>query len=111
MKKLFVILLALMIGVAFAGATFAAEKKAAAPAKEEKMAPEKVTQTTGEVTAVDAKGMTVTVKDKKGEVTVTVPDAKMMEGIMVGDKVTCKHVEKEGKKVCKSIEKKAAAQK
>lgn len=106
MKKILGIILALMVSVAFAGATFAAEDKKAEPAKEEKKATEKVTQTTGEVTAVDAKAMTVTVKGKKGDVTVTMPDAKMMEGVMVGDKVTCKHVEKEGKMVCKSLKKK-----
>ncbi|MBI5892578.1 MAG: hypothetical protein HZB79_02820 [Deltaproteobacteria bacterium] len=124
MKKILVVLLAVAVSFVFAGATFAAEEKKMAepakkaepakpaePAKEEKKAPEKVTQTTGEVTAVDAKAMTVTVKGKKGDVTVTMPDAKMMEGVMVGDKVTCKHVEKEGKMLCKSLEKKAAAKK
>ena len=105
MKKILIIMVALTVGFAFATTTLAAEKKAAEPAKEEKKAPEKVTQTTGEVTAVDAKAMTVTVKGAKGDVTVAVPDMKMMEGIKVGDKVTCKHVEKDGKMVCTGIAK------
>lgn len=121
MKKILAILAVLMMVVAFSGATFAAEeKKAAEPATEAKKAPEKVKQVTGEVTAVDAKANTVTVKGKKGDVTVEVTadikitagkEAKTIADVMAGEKATVKYVEKDGKNTAKSIDVKAAAKK
>lgn len=124
MKKIFALMIALMMVVAFGGSTFAEEAKKAAepaktvePAKEVKKAPK---QLTGEVTAVDAKANTVTVKGKKGESTCEVTadtkitagkEAKTLADVKVGDKVECKHVEKDGKSVCKSLKIKTAEKK
>lgn len=112
MKKIFALLVALMMVVAFGGSTFAEDAmKEAEPAKEAKKASEKK-QLTGEVTAIDTKANTITVKGKKGESTCEVTadtkitagkEAKTLADVKVGDKVTCKHVEKDGKSVCKSL--------
>jgi hypothetical protein len=95
MKKIFALMVAMMLVVAFSGATFAEEKavevpkaaeaaKTAEPAKAAepaKKASEKVKKVTGEVTAVDAKANTVTVKGKKGDVIVEVTaDTKITAG-------------------------------
>ena len=137
MKKIFALMVAMMLVVAFSGATFAEEKaveapkaaeaaktaepaKAAEPAKKAKKASEKVKKVTGEVTAVDAKANTVTVKGKKGDVTVEVTaDTKITSGketktladVMAGEKATAKYVEKDGKNTARSIDVKAAAKK
>lgn len=121
MKKILALMAALMMVVAFGGLTFAEEgKKAEEPAKATKKAAEKVKQLTGEVTAVDTKANTVTVKGKKGESTCEVTadtkitagkEAKTLADVKVGDKVTCKHVEKDGKSVCKSLKIKSAEKK
>lgn len=71
MKKAIAIIVSVLFVLSVAGLSFAAEQKAApaekaAPAKAEKKAPAKVKQVTGEVTAVDAKANTLTVKGKKG---------------------------------------------
>jgi hypothetical protein len=85
---------------------------------EEKKAPAKIKQVTGEVTAVDAKAKTVTVKGKKGDVTVSTDDKtkvtmgkemKSVADVKVGDKVIVKYSEADGKNVAKSIGIKPAA--
>lgn len=138
MKKIFALIVAMMLVVAFSGATFAEEKKAVEapkaaeaantaepakaeePAKKAKKASEKVKKVTGEVTAVDAKVNTVTVKGKKGDVTVEVTadtkitagkETKALADVMAGEKATVKYVEKDGKNTAKSIDVKAAAKK
>lgn len=122
MKKIFTMMMAFMLVIAFGGLVLAAEeKKAAPPAKEAKPAPEKVMQATGDITAVDAKANTFTLKSaKKGEITCAVTAdtkitmgkaAKTLADVKVGDKATCKYVEKEGKHVCKAMDIKAAAMK
>ncbi len=78
------------------------EKKEAPAKKEEKKAPAKVKMVTGEVTAVDAKAKTITVKGKKGDVVVTVDD-KMMIGLKAGDKVSVKYTEADGKNTAKAV--------
>ena len=78
-----------------------AEDKAAA---EKKAAPAKVKMVKGEVTAVDAKAKTITVKGKKGDVVVAVDD-KMMAGVKAGDKVAVKYTEADGKNIAKSVKK------
>ena len=120
MKKIFALMIALMMVVTFGGSTFAEEaRKAEEPAKEVKKASEKK-QLTGEVTAIDAKANTITVKGKKGESTCEVTadtkitagkEAKTLADVKVGDKVECKHVEKDGKSVCKSLKIKTAEKK
>jgi hypothetical protein len=76
MKKAIAIIVSLLFVLSVAGLSFAAEK-AAAPAAEksmEKKAPVKVKWLSGEVSAVDAAAMTLTVKGKKAEVALTVND-------------------------------------
>ncbi len=118
MKKAIAIIVSLLFVLSVAGLSFAAEK-AAAPAAEktmEKKAPVKVKWLTGEVTAVDAAAMTLTVKGRKAEVALTVNDkTKIMMGkekktladVKVGDKVSTRYSEVEGKNVAKSIAVKA----
>lgn len=117
MKKAIAIIVSVLFVFAITSVSFAAEKaaapaaeKAAAPAKaEEKKAPAKVKQVTGNVTAVDAKAKTITVKGKKGDVVIAVDD-KMIADVKAGDKVTAKYTEADGKNTAKSV-KKAAAKK
>lgn len=117
MKKAIAIVVALLFVLSVAGLSFAAEKKEAAPAKMEekkmeKKAPAKVKQITGEVTAVDAKANTLTVKGKKADVSLTTDEKttvkigkekKTLADVMVGDKATVKYAEVDGKNVAKSI--------
>lgn len=127
MKKILVVALSLIFILAVTSVTFAAEKQAA-PAEKKEAAPEKKTETApaakaakavekhvkGDITAVDAKAMTVTVKGKKGDVTVTVDDKteikvgkdkKTIADLKAGDKVKIKYHEADGKNTAKSIEK------
>jgi Cu/Ag efflux protein CusF len=118
MKKAIAIIVSLLFVLSVAGLSFAAEK-AAAPAAEksmEKKAPVKVKWLSGEVSAVDAAAMTLTVKGKKAEVALTVNDKtkitmgkekKTLADVKVGDKVSTKYSEVEGKNVAKSIALKA----
>ena len=115
MKKAIAIVLSLMFVFALTSATFAtekketsAEKKEAAPAKEAKKASHK--QITGEVTAVDAKANTITVKSKKAEATVSVdektkftPKGKTIADVKAGEKVMVKYTEADGKNTAKSV--------
>ncbi len=119
MKKALAIVLSVMFVFALTAATFAAEKKKeAAPAEKKEMSTEKKAakkkvmhrQVTGEVTAVDAKANTVTVKGKKAEVTVTVdektkfmPKGKTIADVTAGEKVMVKYTEAEGVNTAKSI--------
>ena len=81
MKKTIAIVLTLVLMFAFTAVTFAAEK-AAAPAEKKEAAPAKKEvakkavkkQVTGEVTAVDAKANTLTVKGKKADVMLSTDD-------------------------------------
>lgn len=104
MKKATAIIVSVLFVLSLAGVAFAAEKKA--PAKKAKV---KVLSVTGEVLAVDAKAMTLTVKGKKGEVAVTTDDktkfakGKSLADVKVGDKATVKYVEEDGKNIAKSV--------
>ena len=123
MKKAIAIFVAVLFVFAMASLSFATEEKKAAPAPMEKKAEPakpaekpKVHQVTGDVKAVDAKAMTVTVskmmKGKAEETVVTASDKtkimmgkekKMLADVKAGDKVTVKYIEAEGKKMAKSI--------
>ncbi len=118
MKKVIAIVLSVMFAFVFSAATFAAEKKEAAPAEKKEMTEKKAEkkkaaaakQITGEVTAVDAKANTITVKGKKAEVTVTVddktkfaPKGKTIADVTAGEKVMVKYTEAEGKNTAKSV--------
>jgi hypothetical protein len=98
MKKAIAIVLSLMFIFALTSVTFAAEKKAAHK------------QITGEVTAVDAKANTVTVKSKKAEVTVSIddktkftPKGKTIADVKDGEKVMVKYTEADGKNTAKIV--------
>jgi ribosomal protein S1 len=109
MKKAIAIIVSVLCVFAIASISFATEEKKAAPAPAaaEKKAPAKVKQVTGEVTMVDAKAKTITVKGKKGDVVVAADD-KMMADVKAGDKVTVKYTEADGKNTAKSVKKAAA---
>jgi glucose/arabinose dehydrogenase len=83
--------------------------KPAEPAKKDEKADkkEKVQQITGEVTAIDTVGKTITVKSKKKELTVAVTDEQIKD-VKAGDKVVVKYTEKDGKATAKSVKKVAA---
>ncbi len=119
MKKAIAIIVSVLFVLSVAGLSFAAEKaapaeKKEAPAKAEKKAKAKVMTVTGEVVAVDAKAMTLTVKGKKGDVVVTADDktkfakGKSLADVKVGDKATVSYADMDGKNVAKSIMFKAA---
>ncbi len=126
MKKAIAIIVSVLFVFAVTSLSFAAEEKKAAPAPAEKKAAPaaaekkaapaekkapaaKVKQVTGEVTMVDAKAKTITVKGKKGDVVIAVDD-KTLADVKAGDKVTAKYTEADGKNTAKSV-KKAAAKK
>ncbi|GAB5047204.1 hypothetical protein [Thermodesulfovibrio sp. TK110] len=118
MKKILAIVMALVFALtvtaAFAqqpAAKPAEPAKKAEPAKPaepaKKPAKEKVKSITGEVTAVDTVGKTITVKSKKQELTIAVTDEQIKD-VKAGDKVVVKYTEKDGKAVAKSVKKVAA---
>jgi phosphoribosylformylglycinamidine (FGAM) synthase-like amidotransferase family enzyme len=118
MKKVFVAVLAVCIGIAFVATVFAqapAAPETAAPAP----APEKKAETKaawkgrthhfrGEVTAMDTAAKTLTVKGKKGDRTFDVTDAKMKGEPKAGDRVTVKYLKKDGKMVARYVKVKGA---
>ena len=118
MKKVITILMSVLFVFSVAGLSFAASQNAdpaekAATKTVKKKHIVKVKQVTGEVTAVDAKANTLTVKAKKGEVALTTDEKtkvsigkeknKSLDDVKVGDKVTAKYTEADGKNVAKSV--------
>jgi len=112
MKKTIAIIVAVLFVFALTSISFAAEKEAAPVKAEEKKAPEKVMSVTGDVVAVDAKAMTLTVKGKKGDVALSTNDKttvkmgkekKALADVKVGDKVKVKYTEVDGKNIAKSV--------
>jgi ribosomal protein S1 len=103
MKKAIAIIVSALFVLSVAGLSFAAEKKAPAEKKA------KVHTVTGEVVAVDAAAMTVTVKGRKGEVALSTTDktkfakGKSLADVKVGEKATVKYVEEDGKNTAKSV--------
>jgi len=117
MKKTIAIVLSLVLMFAFTAVTFAAEKAAAPAEKKEMKAKAVKKQVTGEVTAVDAKANTLTVKGKKGDVMVSTDDKttvmagkdkKTLADVKAGDKVTVNYTEADGKNVAAKVAIKAA---
>lgn len=113
MKKILAVVMALVF--AFTVTAAFAEQPAAKPAEPAKKAEpakpaekpakkEKVKQITGEVTAVDTVGKTITVKSKKQELTIGVTDEQIKD-VKAGDKVVVKYTEKDGKLTAKSVKK------
>ena len=118
MKKTIAIVLSLVLMFAFTAVTFA-DEKAAAPAEKKAAHAMKAVkkQVTGEVTAVDAKANTLTVKGKKGDVMVSTDDKttvmagkdkKTLADVKAGDKVTVNYTEADGKNVAAKVAIKAA---
>jgi FlaG/FlaF family flagellin (archaellin) len=122
MKKTITVVLSLLFILAVTTVTFATtaekeKKKEVATEKKTEAAHEKKVvekHVAGDITAVDANAMTVTVKDKKGDVTVTVDnttdikigkDKKTIADLKAGDKVKIKYHEADGKNTAKSIDK------
>lgn len=106
MKKAIAIVLSIMFVFALTTVTFAADKKMKADKKAGKM------HVAGEVTNVDAKANTITVKGKKGDVTVSVDDKtaimagkekKTMADVKVGEKVKVEYTEADGKNVAHKV--------
>ena len=116
MKKAIAIIVSVLFVFAITSVSFATEKAAAPAPVEKKATPAaekaapvkvKVKQVSGDVTAVDAKAKTITVKGKKGDVVIAVDD-KMLADVKAGDKVTAKYTEADGKNTAKSVKKAAA---
>lgn len=93
MKKVLVIVLTVLIGVAFVTTGFAATKAMK----------EKPVKVTGEVVKNDGKEMVV--KGPKGEETFDVSGVKNVDKYKEGDKVTISYKEKDGKLTASSISK------
>ena len=124
MKKVLALIIVLMFTFAVTAAFAADAPKAAPAAKKEaskaegKKASAKKATVTGEVTAIDAKANTLTVKGpKKGDVALTADDkTKIMAGkdkktiadIKAGDKVAVAYTEADGKNTATKIDIKAA---
>lgn len=106
-KKFTALLLAFGLLLFFGGVSFAAKAAHAAKAP-------KATKVSGEVTAVDANGMTLTLKEKAGkEVTLHVTDKthikkgkeeKKLADIKVGEKLSASFQEVDGKMEAKAIQ-------
>jgi len=113
MKKIVALIVSVLFILSVAGLSFAAEEKApAAPAEKKAVHKSAKKQVTGEVVAVDAAAMTLTVKGKKGDVALSADDKtavkmgkekKALADVKVGDKVKVKYTVKEGKNMAKSI--------
>ena len=127
MKKVFMMVLAVLIGVAFVSGAFA---QAPAGSPEQKTTttttttPEKKETTTttdttkskakkfkGTVTKMDTAEKMMTVKGKKGEMTFDVSSAKMKGEVKAGDKVKVGYMEKDGKMMASWVTKKGGAKK
>ncbi|WP_353683758.1 hypothetical protein V4D30_07710 [Thermodesulfovibrio sp. 3907-1M] len=117
MKKILAVVMALVFALTVTAAFAQPQAKPAEPAKKaepakpaepaKKPAKEKVKSITGEVTAVDTVGKTITVKSKKQELTIGVTDEQIKD-VKAGDKVVVKYTEKDGKLTAKSVKKAAA---
>lgn len=113
MKSILRLFLVPVVTLAFAGASYAQAKPATpaqpcAPQKkmETKAEKPKATRATGEVTSVDAKAgtLTVKVKDKDMNFTAQSKAAKGALGkVKVGDNVRVSYTEKDGKMIASSV--------
>lgn len=116
MKGILRLFLVPLVTLTFAGVTFAqaptTPTKPAAPEKKSEMKAEKTekaksTKVTGELTAVDAKAGTLTVKAKDKEVKLTAEGKakSSLEKVKVGDTVRVSYTEKDGKMIASSVSK------
>jgi len=108
MKKILALVMALVfaltVTVAFAEQPAAKPADTAKKAEQAKPAKEKVKVITGELTAIDTAGKSITVKSKKQELTISVTDEQIKD-LKVGDKVVVKYTEENGKLTAKSVKK------
>ncbi|MBI3599987.1 MAG: hypothetical protein HY097_05030 [Nitrospinae bacterium] len=107
MRKIIAAIAAVMILSGVGGLAIAKEKKE----------PVKVMQVKGEITAVDAKANTFTLKTDKGDITCEIgagskitagKDSKTLADVKAGDKVECKYAMEGEKHICKKLDIKAA---
>jgi Cu/Ag efflux protein CusF len=108
------ILIVALTSLAFSSVSFAQAKPPATPAtpdapameKKTEMRSEKAQGLTGEVTSVDAKAGTLTVKGKEKEINLAA-DSKStkaaLEKVKVGDMVRVSYTEKDGKMIVSSV--------
>ncbi len=120
MKKVFMVVLTVLIGAAFVTTAFAQAKpegkpadKPAAAASEKAQAPEKKAAPKaktfkGEFVSMDAAAKTIVAKDAKGEMTFDIAGVKKMAEFKAGDKVMVAYTERDGKMVAKAVAKQAA---
>ena len=110
MKNMIKVLVIALTSLAFSGVSFAQAKPAtpatpAAPALE-KSEKARTNGVTGEVTSIDAKAGTFTVKAKDKEINL-VADSKStkaaLEKVKVGDMVRVSYTEKDGKMIASSV--------
>lgn len=110
MKNMIKVLVIALTSLAFSGVSFAQAKPAtpatpAAPAME-KSEKAKSNRLTGEITSVDVKAGTFTVKGKDKEINL-VADSKStkaeVEKLKVGDTVRVSYAEKDGKMIASSV--------
>jgi hypothetical protein len=129
MKKVLLVVLALLISVAFVTTVFAQGTKVGTetkpaekgPAPKDTGAPSavkadpavaagaaKAKMFKGEVVKFDEAAKTLVVKDKKGEKTFDVSMAKNMPALKAGDKVSLNYIEKDGKLMAGNFQKAGA---
>jgi hypothetical protein len=96
MKKFFVLFIAAVLMVSFAGSSVMAKEKAAAGLK-------------GTITAIDTKANTVTIQDAKGAATTVTTDATQIASLKSGEvvKVTLKADGKTAENFSEVVKKKA----
>lgn len=120
MKKVLMIVLALVISVAFVTTVFAQAPKAAAPdkpaaekaapAKASKPAKAKTMKVTGEVVKISEEEGIVVVKGKKGDEIYDIKDVKWAayknaKEVKTGEIVVISYIDKDGKKVATAVSK------
>jgi hypothetical protein len=124
MKKVLMLVLAIIIGVAFVTTVYAAEEKKAPATDKPVAAPEKpakekavekakkagMKKFEGEFVSKDDAAKTIVVKGET-EMTFDVAKAKMGKKVAAGDKVVVVYAEKDGKNIAKSVTKAGAAKK
>ncbi len=106
MKKVFMVVLTVLIGAAFVTTAFAQAKPEGKPA--DKPAAPKAKTFKGEFISMDAAAKTIVAKDAKGEMTFDIAGVKKMAEFKAGDKVMVAYTEKDGKMVAKAVAKQAA---
>ena len=103
MRKLFVVSMAAVMALFFAGVTLATQEKVAVAAKTAE----------GDIISIDAAAKTLVVKTAEKELSFSVSDEKALTGLKAGDKISVQYEEgAEGHLTAKSVQKaKAAAKK